>query len=314
MKRLMRVIAVAMLMALALSTAALAAPVSGTWVEESGGWYFYDTPGGTPYKGWQEIEYNGQNRWFYLDPTTGEMQTDWQQVDGTWYYLNPADGAMITGWLKVEYEGNQRWFYLDATSGAMQTGWLEYNNNRYYLDPNNGGMITGWLLEKYQGEDRWFYLEQSSAEEGIMRTGWKEDASGAWVYLEPGSGAMLVNGVYKIDDAFYHLDENGHDVDGHFYGTWQKKDETSHVRLCECGAEEVKSHSWNEGIVTKSATDTVDGVKTFTCTECGATKSETILATTKQSAVKTGDGQSIVVYALLCLAMLAVVSRFSFLK
>jgi len=38
-------------------------------------------------------------------------------------------------------------------------------------------------------------------------------------------------------------------------------------------------HSWNDGEITKPATETEDGVKTFTCTVCGATKTEVIPAT-----------------------------------
>ena len=38
-------------------------------------------------------------------------------------------------------------------------------------------------------------------------------------------------------------------------------------------------HSWDEGKVTTPATATTDGVKTFTCTRCGATRTETIPAT-----------------------------------
>lgn len=38
-------------------------------------------------------------------------------------------------------------------------------------------------------------------------------------------------------------------------------------------------HTWNDGDVTKEATCEEDGVKTFTCTECGETKTEAIAAT-----------------------------------
>ena len=39
------------------------------------------------------------------------------------------------------------------------------------------------------------------------------------------------------------------------------------------------SHTWNNGKVTKAATCTANGVKTYTCTACGETKTETIKAT-----------------------------------
>ncbi len=40
-----------------------------------------------------------------------------------------------------------------------------------------------------------------------------------------------------------------------------------------------KEHSWNDGIVTKKSTCITDGVKTYTCTACGGTKTEVISKT-----------------------------------
>lgn len=49
--------------------------------------------------------------------------------------------------------------------------------------------------------------------------------------------------------------------------------------LIEKGTETpVKAHSWNDGVVTKQATCTEKGIKTYTCIDCGATKNEDINA------------------------------------
>ena len=52
---------------------------------------------------------------------------------------------------------------------------------------------------------------------------------------------------------------------------------------CACGESytadetEATGHKWDEGVVTKEPNETENGVKTFTCTVCGATKTEIIL-------------------------------------
>ena len=65
--------------------------------------------------------------------------------------------------------------------------------------------------------------------------------------------------------------------------TCTAKGYTTHT--CACGDSYVDTyvdalgHDWDEGKVTKPATATETGVKTFTCTRCGETKTETIPAT-----------------------------------
>ncbi|MBQ6549888.1 MAG: hypothetical protein IJL78_00585 [Lachnospiraceae bacterium] len=44
-------------------------------------------------------------------------------------------------------------------------------------------------------------------------------------------------------------------------------------------APEPHTHKWNDGVVTKQPTCTEKGIKTFTCTDCGETKTEDIPAT-----------------------------------
>ena len=59
-----------------------------------------------------------------------------------------------------------------------------------------------------------------------------------------------------------------------------KYDDENHWHPATCGhADEKKdlaAHVWNEGVVTKEPTETEEGVKTYTCTTCGKTKTATI--------------------------------------
>ena len=63
---------------------------------------------------------------------------------------------------------------------------------------------------------------------------------------------------------------------GHTFGAWTKLDDTQHIRACACGEKEYADHAWNSGVVTTKPTYTTEGVKTYTCTACSATKTETI--------------------------------------
>lgn len=63
----------------------------------------------------------------------------------------------------------------------------------------------------------------------------------------------------------------------HSYGNWEKADDNSHKRTCSvCGNVETAAHNWDAGSVTTKPSCTTEGIKTYTCTGCGATKTETV--------------------------------------
>ena len=68
---------------------------------------------------------------------------------------------------------------------------------------------------------------------------------------------------------------------GHSWGAWTKLDDTQHQRVCANDSSHVENadHTWDAGEVTKAATATATGEKTFTCTVCKAAKTETIPTT-----------------------------------
>ena len=65
---------------------------------------------------------------------------------------------------------------------------------------------------------------------------------------------------------------------GHAYGQWEKLNDEEHRRVCANDASHVETepHTWDEGKVTKEATAEAEGETTFTCSVCGATKTEPI--------------------------------------
>ena len=71
----------------------------------------------------------------------------------------------------------------------------------------------------------------------------------------------------------------------HSFGEWTAEEtvENKHYRECKCGEVETGDCSFDDGVVTKEPTHFEEGVKTYTCTECGRTKTETIEKTTEHS-------------------------------
>ena len=68
----------------------------------------------------------------------------------------------------------------------------------------------------------------------------------------------------------------------HTFGEWKPLATVSgkHYRECACGEQETADCAWDAGVVTKQPTHYEEGVKTFTCTVCKATKTESIAKTT----------------------------------
>ncbi len=63
----------------------------------------------------------------------------------------------------------------------------------------------------------------------------------------------------------------------HTWGAWVKADENNHKHTCSsCSETETAAHTWNDGEITTEPTETTEGVKTYTCADCGATKTESV--------------------------------------
>ena len=62
----------------------------------------------------------------------------------------------------------------------------------------------------------------------------------------------------------------------HSYGSWVESDALQHSKICGCGDIVYADHSWDNGVVTTEPTHTAFGVKTHTCIDCGATRTENV--------------------------------------
>lgn len=82
-----------------------------------------------------------------------------------------------------------------------------------------------------------------------------------------------------------HLDENPKDhvcdicglaISEHEYGDWEKVDKNNHKKTCACGDTITEPHNWGNGVITKEPSYTEFGERTYTCSDCNATKTEQV--------------------------------------
>ena len=144
-----------------LGTAGITAMAAEGWVQESGGWAYYNAAGNRMYNVWRQ---GSDGYWRYIDGN-GYMAAD-KWVDNDDYYVD-GSGIMVSNkWLQVANSNSDTgytWYYFTQSGKAVKEGWEKINNKWYYFD-DTGIMQTGWILDDmyYCGSD------------GVMVTGWQQ--------------------------------------------------------------------------------------------------------------------------------------------
>jgi len=183
------------------------------WIKDNTGWW-YNFADGNWAKGWERLPWSGGTNEFYFN-NNGYMVTGWQklqknEIEG-WFYFDVNTGCMLTGWQKLQWLGGVDWFYFDE-GGFMLTDWqeLEWSGgvDKFYFDKVNGNMKTGWILD----EIHWFFLDKIT---GAMKKGWVFD-NNYWYWLDKETGIMAT-GWLKENGKTYYLEPNPTLNQGHAY-------------------------------------------------------------------------------------------------
>ena len=222
----------------------------GTWATSEwltiNGHKYYFNDGGYAVTGWVQLDYwyyftetktddwpkcsmqhglwikynNDNNKWCYLEPTTGHMLANtWRQIGGYWYYFN-EHGYALKDWQSID--GYYYYFHTQNETDnygnywlacSMHKGWLKYENKWYFLDSDQGYMYANTVTKA----DGYLYSFTAS---GAMQegSGW-ETIDNQWYYFsnDPPTGHLESDWFKEVwtdgNEYTYYLSPS----DGHLY-------------------------------------------------------------------------------------------------
>jgi len=157
--------------------------------EEKDKLYYFDANGILAEKKWTKIVtelddgYN-QTVWIYSNKG-GALAQGWKKIDGSWYYFAPA---MLSGGGYFIDESGKCYVFEKSGELTKKTGWVSYKE-----------YVGDGEYHKY-----WYYVVKG----GVAYTGWK-NINSSWYYFDDTSGAMLDDGVYRLEKGIYFFNTNG---------------------------------------------------------------------------------------------------------
>ena len=98
--------------------------------------------------------------------------------------------------------------------------------------------------------------------------------------------------TYTCGDCEYTYTEDIPMLADHEWSNWAPDGEDNHTRSCKCNATETAKHHFDNGVITKRATHTSKGVKTYTCTDCKYTYTEDIPKTSAHTWTSWSDNKN----------------------
>ena len=100
---------------------------------------------------------------------------------------------------------------------------------------------------------------------------------------------------FTCTDCGFVLEDTLDKIIEHSFGEWKPSEEAQgkHYRECACGASETGDCAWDAGVVTTEPTYEATGVKTYTCTICDGTKTETLDMLVKAEEIVSPDNREV---------------------
>lgn len=197
---------------------------------------------------------------------TGHTYSSWQNHDTT-YHKKTCDCG------DVQY-ANHTWNSGTVTSQSTctATGIRTYTCTGCNATKNESISAKGHSYDSWQNHDTTYHKKTCSCGDvqyanhtwnsGVITKDATHTETGIKTYTCTGCNTSKTETIAKLS--------------GHVYGAWQNHNATQHKKICACGDVQYASHTWNSGTITKAATHTEEGIKTYICTGCNAMKTETI--------------------------------------
>ena len=164
--------------------------------------------------------------------------------------------------------------YEDSTVNVVIKLTLHIHNSTLVTGQPATCTADGWK-DYYKCDCGKFFEDAACAKEISDLDAWK-NGEGKLAKLEHTLGEWQ----YDDTDHWKKCSVCGNDVEKAAHSWTIKHDANHHWEECACGKKRnEKAHIWDKGVITKTATCSDDGLKTYTCTNCGETKTEVISAT-----------------------------------
>lgn len=225
-------------------------------------------------------------------------------------YKTPCSALM--NWLVNNQKESGAWGYqsddVDLTAEAISALAPYYTSNRKVKAAVDRALT--WLAAQQKEDGSFHYNGAPSVEStsqvvvaltdlGIDPTSWNDkDAVSAMCTMALPAGGFTYGGSYNEistyegfyalvayyrfltgQSSLYDMSDVALHEDGHVLGAYQRNADEHWKECAVCHAVFDKAaHIYDSGKVTTPATCTATGIKTYTCTKCGATKTETINA------------------------------------
>ena len=182
-KIIKRLVVTGLATAMCFGSAIATFAASGSWKNDSNGWWYSYTNGGYPKKQWLEID----KTWYYFKED-GYMSAS-EYREGYWI---DGSGACSTKYTGGAWKSNKTGKWYEDKTGYYPVGcWLQIDGNYYYFETSGYLATDKWIGDYYVDKDGKWVKDAKFV-----------DYSGTYVDNFAGRGTITVKNTY---DSYYSV-------------------------------------------------------------------------------------------------------------